>query len=94
MVGRGFASLGLNLGLPFGTSLVGSGLESVGGGHGLAGFFIGGAIGFVVAPIIDFGALAYKPIEEKGEARAGVPRFNLTPLVGPGQTGLSFSMQF
>jgi hypothetical protein len=94
MVGRGFASVGLNLGLPFGTSLVGAGLDAASGGFVITGFLVGGAIGFVVAPIIDFGALAYKPIEEEGEAQAGVPRFNLTPIVGQGQTGLSFSMQF
>jgi hypothetical protein len=86
--------VGLNLGLPFGTSLVGAGLDAASGGFVITGFLVGGAIGFVVAPIIDFGALAYKPIEEEGEAQAGVPRFNLTPIVGQGQTGLSFSMQF
>ena len=96
MVGRGFGSLGLHLGLPFGTSLVFMGLGALADDRTgfLVGFAVGGVIGFAAAPIIDVAWLAYKPLGEEEEPQSSSLRFTLTPIAAPGATGINFAMQF
>ena len=95
MVARGFLSLGLNLGVPFGASLVGAGLGALADNNGaLTGWLFGGALGFIAAPIIDVAAVAYKPISPENEETTSAPRLHLTPILGQGRTGLSLSGQF
>ncbi|WP_437657492.1 hypothetical protein [Sorangium sp. So ce1182] len=99
-VGKGFISLGLNVGGAFGGGLIGLAIASSGDrdNHGwaeLGGFLVGGGLGLLAANIVDMAALEY---EERGTAesydyiRVRSPRLRLAPQVGLAPGGATFGL--
>jgi len=96
-VGKGFASLGLNVGLP-GLGLLSG--AAVGNGYGsLAMALILGGIGYIAAPTLDMSLLSTETVEEattvpKG-ARALLPSsIGLMPMLDQNRRGLMLVGQF
>lgn len=97
-VGKGFASLGLNVGLP-GIGLL-SGFAV--GGSSWGGLFLGlmlGGIGYVAAPALDMGLLSTETVDVPASpprgARLLVPQsVGLLPMVDEHRRGLMLVGQF
>jgi len=98
-VGQGFASLGLNAGLPLAGGLIG---VVAGSGDGLAALgygAIGVLVGALAAPALDISLLSTEtvdaPIEPKKGARALLPSsVAVVPMVDQNRVGLSLVGQF
>jgi len=99
-VGKGFASLGLNVGLP-GQGLL-SGLAISAGGADAGGVVIGfilGGIGYIVAPTLDISLLSTETVDEANTtprgARALVPSsVALMPMLDQNRRGLMLVGRF
>lgn len=97
-VGKGFGSLGLNVGAPFTLGFIGA--TTAGGGSCdnfdcLVGFSAGYFIGSIVAPIIDVAALSTERVTVPVEPDAfGVQSLTVVPILGKGRTGLGLAGQF
>ncbi|MCC7540274.1 MAG: hypothetical protein IT379_28910 [Deltaproteobacteria bacterium] len=95
-VGEGFTALGLNLGLTTLGGAIGYGVicandgcsGELGGLGAVIGFGLGGAIGLLLANIIDIAALAYEEAEPQTERRAAA-RPQLVPDLRLSPTGVS-----
>ena len=97
-VGRGFGSLGLNVGIPFTLGAVGVAATGKNCNYSLgclAGFALGYFIGSIVAPIIDVAALSTEKVTVPVEPEAlGVQSLTVVPILGKGRTGLGLAGQF
>ena len=93
-IGKGFASLGLNVGLPVGGGLTGL-MAGAGSGYETLGYVaIGAVVGYIVAPALDIAIFSTEPVEAppgpvKG-ARAILPSsVTVMPMMGQDRVGLS-----
>jgi hypothetical protein len=97
-VGRGFGSLGLNVGVPFTLGAVGAAATGDNCNRSLgclAGFVLGYFIGSIVAPIIDVAALSTEKVEVPVEPEAlHVQSLTVVPILDKGRTGLGLAGQF
>lgn len=98
-VGKGFAALGLNVGVP----LVGGGLGAVIGGASLGGLYgaiIFGGIGYFVGPILDLSILSTEQVPDttvtvpKGARLLMPTSLNLVPMLDQNRRGLMLVGQF
>lgn len=92
-VGNGFASLGLNVGMPLGGGLIGLAAGAGDGWDALAFAGIGAAIGYIAAPALDMAIFSTEtvdaPVEKKG-ARVLLPSsVGVMPMMGQDRVGLS-----
>jgi hypothetical protein len=101
-VGKGFGSLGLNVGGPLLAGLIGAGIAEASSdgscgifGCGFGGFVVGFVLGGFVSPIIDIAALSTEEVEVP-VTRAGFAPQSLTlvPIAGPTHGGLGLAGQF
>ncbi|MDC3952700.1 hypothetical protein [Polyangium jinanense] len=95
-VGNGFASLGLNVGLPIGGGLIGlmAGAGSYDGWDTLAYTAIGAAVGYFAAPALDMAIFSTETVDEPVEPRKGARALlpssvAVMPMVGQDRMGLS-----
>ena len=95
-VGKGFASLGLNVGLPGLGMLAGFAIGGGGMASGFYGLAIGG-LGYIAAPALDISILAKETVDApapKG-ARALLPSsLGLMPMLDQNRRGLMLVGQF
>ncbi|TKD12731.1 hypothetical protein [Polyangium fumosum] len=93
-VGKGFASLGLNVGLPLGGGLLGL-MAGAGTGYEAIGYVaIGALVGYVAAPALDMAVFSTETVEAPQEsvkgARAILPSsVTVVPMMGQDRMGLS-----
>lgn len=97
-VGKGFISLGLNVGAPLVLGAIGL---AAGGTSGdvygsIAGGFIGFGLGYIAAPIIDIAALSTETVEEEAKDKSALlpSSVMVVPMVGQNRVGLSVVGQF
>ena len=97
-VGRGFGSLGLNVGVPFTLGFIGAAALSGDGCNDFEcvfGFATGYIIGSIAAPVIDIAALSTEKVEVLVEPdELGLQSLTVVPLLGKGRTGLGLAGQF
>ncbi len=94
-IGKGFGSLGLNIGLPLLSGLIGSGVDA---GAGSSGYmFTFAIVGYFVAPILDIAALSTEEVDEspkKGSRLLLPSSVAIVPMIDGNRRGLSIVGQF
>jgi hypothetical protein len=88
-VGRGFLSLGLNVGLPITGAMIGEASDIGGLSIPLV------VLAFTAWPIVDVAALSYEdPSASKRKNKSAMPSFSILPMLQPDKRGLSLVGQF